>query len=159
MRVLWPRSEQYSELNLAAEALISPENAFDFCHDTYSELRTRVGCIRSGLKFDVDVAAGGHWRPDRLPSLLDFMVDFQLAGREALHHSPSRTILFDMYYLGGAELQAARFHCGISELTFSIRTDEIRKEVGLELLKRKIMPCRPYFTQLLADARILKKAS
>lgn len=87
------------------------------------------------------------------------MVDFQIAGREALQHSPSRRILFDVYYLAGAELQAARHHCGISELTFEIWKDEIRHDVGLELFKRKIMPSKPYFTQLLCDARQMQKAS
>src|SRR2546425_6401281 len=46
-----------------------------------------------------------------------------------------RSILFRVYYLGGAEYHTARKHLGISELTWADWADEIRDRVGRELLR------------------------
>jgi hypothetical protein len=59
----------------------------------------------------------------------------------------SRLILFRMYYLGGAEYHAARRMLGISELTWSDWTDEIRTRVGRELLRSGMFPPGRYFRQ------------
>ncbi len=42
-------------------------------------------------------------------------------------------VMFRVYYLGGAEYQAARRHLGISELTWADWAEEIRTRVGREL--------------------------
>src|ERR1700731_753032 len=47
----------------------------------------------------------------------------------------SRLILFRMYYLGGAEYEAARLLLGLSERTWSDWTEEIRARVGAELIR------------------------
>ncbi len=59
----------------------------------------------------------------------------------------SRLILFRMYYLGGAEYQATRRLLGISELTWSDWTDEIRTRIGRELLRSGMFPPSRYFRQ------------
>jgi hypothetical protein len=59
----------------------------------------------------------------------------------------SRLILFRMYYLGGAEYHAARRLLGISELTWSDWTLEIRTRVGRELLRAGMFPPGRYFRQ------------
>jgi hypothetical protein len=59
----------------------------------------------------------------------------------------SRLILFRMYYLGGAEYQATRRMLGISELTWSDWTDEIRTRIGRELVRSGMFPPSRYFRQ------------
>ena len=72
----------------------------------------------------------------------------QETGRQACPpgcRRASRLILFRMFYLGGAEFQAARRHLGISELTWADWTEEIRTRVGQELLRSGIFPPSQYF--------------
>ena len=59
----------------------------------------------------------------------------------------SRLALFRVYYLGGAEYQAARRHLGISELTWADWAEEIRRRVGGELTRAGIFPPSKYFRQ------------
>jgi len=59
----------------------------------------------------------------------------------------SRLILFRMYYLGGAEYQAARRVLGISERTWSDWAEEIRWRVGDELIRAGMYPPARYFKQ------------
>jgi hypothetical protein len=55
--------------------------------------------------------------------------------------------MFRVYYLGGAEYQAARRHLGISELTWADWAEEIRRRVGGELTRAGIFPPSKYFRQ------------
>jgi hypothetical protein len=57
----------------------------------------------------------------------------------------SRMAMFRVYYLGGAEYQAARRHLGISELTWADWAEEIRRRVGGELTRAGIFPPSKYF--------------
>jgi hypothetical protein len=57
----------------------------------------------------------------------------------------SRMVMFRMYYLGGAEYQAARRHLGISELTWADWAEEIRTRVGKELSRTGVFPPSKYF--------------
>jgi hypothetical protein len=59
----------------------------------------------------------------------------------------SRLVLFRVYYLGGAEYQAARRWLGLSETSWSLWTDEIRTRVGRELLRRGMFPPSRYFRE------------
>ena len=59
----------------------------------------------------------------------------------------SRLAMFRVYYLGGAEYQAARRHLGISELTWADWAEEIRRRVGGELTRAGIFPPSKYFRQ------------
>jgi hypothetical protein len=59
----------------------------------------------------------------------------------------SRLILFRMYYLGGAEYEAARHLLGLSERTWSDWAEEIRQRVGAELIRAHIYPPARYFRQ------------
>jgi hypothetical protein len=66
----------------------------------------------------------------------------------------SRLILFRLYYLGGAEYQAARHLLGLSERTWSDWAEEIRARVGAELIRAGMYPPARYFRQAsLAAAR------
>jgi hypothetical protein len=71
-------------------------------------------------------------------------------GREPLR--ASRLILFRMYYLGGAEYQAARATLGISERTWADWADEIREAVGSELLRARMCPPALYFREILSTS-------
>jgi len=62
----------------------------------------------------------------------------------------SRMAMFRVYYLGGAEYQAARRHLGISELTWADWSDEIRRVVGRELTRAGVFPPSKYFRETTA---------
>jgi len=53
--------------------------------------------------------------------------------------------MFRVYYLGGAEYQAARRHLGISEPTWADWAEEIRTRVGKELSRTGVFPPSKYF--------------
>jgi hypothetical protein len=57
-------------------------------------------------------------------------------------------VLFRVYYLGGAEYQAARRLLGLSETSWSFWTDEIRARVGRELLRAGMFPPSRYFREM-----------
>jgi hypothetical protein len=59
----------------------------------------------------------------------------------------SRLILFRMYYLGGAEYEAARHLLGLSERTWSDWAEEVRQRVGAELIRARMYPPARYFRQ------------
>jgi hypothetical protein len=71
------------------------------------------------------------------------------AGQRGSRQFPraSRLILFRMYYLGGAEYEAARHLLGLSERTWSDWAEEIRQRVGAELIRARIFPPARYFRQ------------
>jgi hypothetical protein len=64
----------------------------------------------------------------------------------------SRMAMFRVFYLGGAEYQAARRHLGISELTWADWSDEIRRRVGRELTSAGVFPPSRYFREESARA-------
>jgi hypothetical protein len=64
----------------------------------------------------------------------------------------SRMTMFRVYYLGGADYQAARRHLGISELTWADWAEEIRKLVGRELTRAGVFPPSKYFREMTAKA-------
>ena len=109
------------------------------------------------------------WRPDLRPRLVEYVADFALAGERALADKrkyrrftracwgsavyasrnerlrASRLVLFRLYYLGGAEYQAARRLLGLSEFTWSDWSEEIRVRVGRELIRAGMYPPSRYF--------------
>ena len=64
----------------------------------------------------------------------------------------SRMAMFRVYYLGGADYQAARRHLGISELTWADWAEEIRRDVGRELTRAGVFPPSKYFRETTAKA-------
>jgi hypothetical protein len=72
----------------------------------------------------------------------------QRAERIATIPRASRMILFRMYYLGGAEYEAARLLLGLSERTWSDWAEEIRARVGAELIRAHMYPPARYFGQM-----------
>jgi hypothetical protein len=64
----------------------------------------------------------------------------------------SRMAMFRVYYLGGADYQAARRHLGISELTWADWAEEIRRRVGRELTRAGVFPPSKYFRETTAKA-------
>jgi hypothetical protein len=59
----------------------------------------------------------------------------------------SHMAMFRLFYLGGAEYQAARRHLGISELIWADWADEIRRAVGRELMRAGLFPPHKYFRE------------
>jgi len=148
--------------------------AFDVCHDVYRAAREAIDAKIPTLNAE---ASGKYlWRPDRMPRLAEYVCDFQRAGERALGGSEggvecdvkvkikfkvkgrqaeacptfgraSRMAMFRVYYLGGAEYEAARRHLGISELTWAYWADEIRGRVGRELTRAGVFPPSKYFRE------------
>jgi hypothetical protein len=143
--------------------------AFDVCHDVYRAAREVIDSKIPTLNLE---SSGKYmWRPDRAPRLAEYVADFARAGERALNGrgpmnpsaarraSPSygavrasRMVMFRVYYLGGAEYQAARRHLGISELTWADWAEEIRTRVGRELTRAKVFPPSHYFQKPSEDS-------
>lgn len=141
--------------------------AFDVCHDVYLAAREAIDTKVATLNAE---SSGKYvWRPDRMPRLAEYVCDFALAGEKALgFHSveekkkqaeacstlfrASRMAMFRVYYMGGAEYQAARRHLGISELTWADWAQEIRRDVGRELTRMGVFPPSRYFRESTAKA-------
>jgi len=101
---------------------------------------------------------GTHARQHQtLPGLRDRFAapdNTRHAGQRGSRQFPraSRLILFRMYYLGGAEYEAARHLLGLSERTWSDWAEEIRQRVGAELIRAHIYPPARYFRQASTPA-------
>jgi hypothetical protein len=64
----------------------------------------------------------------------------------------SRMAMFRVFYLGGAEYQAARRHLGISEFTWADWAEEIRRLAGREFTRAGMFPPSKYFREASAKA-------
>ena len=150
--------------------------AFDVCHDVYRAAREAIDAKIPTL--NAEASGKYQWRPDRMPRLAEYVCDFARAGQRALggevcarkgngrqaeacptqfraspSHGPfraSRMAMFRVYYLGGADYQAARRHLGISELTWADWAEEIRGLVGRELTRAGVFPPSKYFRETTA---------
>ena len=121
--------------------------AFDVCHDVYRAAREAIDTKIPTLNLE---SSGKYmWHPDRMPRLGEYVCDFARAGERALGDArqmrTSRMVMFRVYYLGGADYQAARRHLGISELTWADWAEEIRTRVGRELTRSGVFPPSKYF--------------
>jgi hypothetical protein len=141
-------------------------DAFNICHEIYAAARELVDSRLPTTRLE---SAGKFlWRPDLRPRMVEYVADFALAGERALAADcrprrpiqrrassagiaqanrlrASRLVLFRLYFLGGAEYQAARHLLGLSELTWSDWTEEIRGRVGRELMRSGMFPPSRYF--------------
>ena len=54
-------------------------------------------------------------------------------------------VLFRLHYLGLTPYERARHYLGLSEHSWVNWTEEIRRQVGKELLRRRMFPPRKYF--------------
>jgi hypothetical protein len=160
---------------------VKPSTAFDVCHEVYAAAREIVNTRMPTLQ--LDRASKFLWRPDLRPRLVEYLADFALAGARALGDDhprdsraapdklsrelaarwrtrrksrevrASRLVLFRLYYLGGAEYQAARRLLGLSETSWSFWTEEIRKRAGRELLRAGMFPPSRYFREMSRPRR------
>ena len=124
-----------------------PVDAFEICHELYQKAREVIDNRLPTIRLDSHLEAYA-WKPSRA-DLATFAADFALCGRRALGDRglASRRVLFEVYYLGGAEYHAARKHLGISEMTWSTWADDIRYRVGRELLRAGLFPPSKYFRE------------
>jgi hypothetical protein len=127
-----------------------PSTAFDICHEVYASAREMVNSRMATMQ--MNEASKFLWRPDLRPRLVEYLADFARAGERAL--APSRLILFRLHYLGGCEYQLARQRMGLSEQGWVNWTEEIRRDVGRELLRAGIFPPSRYFRE---DSAVRRK--
>jgi hypothetical protein len=143
--------------------------AFDVCHDVYLAAREAIDSKIPTL--NAESSGKYQWHPDRMPRLAEYVCDFARAGERALGVGrwegkfkgrqaeacptflrASRMAMFRVYYLGGADYQAARRHLGVSEITWGDWAEEIRGKVGRELTRAGVFPPSKYFGEFTAKA-------
>jgi hypothetical protein len=123
---------------------MKPSTAFDICHEVYASAREIMDSRMATIQ--MERASKFLWRPDRRPRLVEYVADFARAGEKSL--APSRLILFRLHYLGGCEYELARQRMGLSEVGWTNWTDEIRRDVGRELLRAGMFPPSRYFREM-----------
>lgn len=133
---------------------MKPSTAFDICHEVYASAREIMDSRMATIQ--MSRASKFLWRPDLRPRLVEYVADFARAGERAL--APSRLILFRLHYLGGCEYEMARQRMGLSEVGWTNWTEEIRREVGRELLRAGMFPPSRYFGEMTAS-RVQKEAN
>jgi hypothetical protein len=182
-RVCWTRALRERETCPQHDGRMpmKPSAAFDVCHEVYAAAREIVNSRMPTLQ--LDRASKFLWRPDLRPRLVEYVADFALAGARALGDDQpravygmpdklsreiaarwkprrgskelraSRLVLFRLYYVGGAEYQAARRLLGLSETSWSVWSEEIRARVGRELLRAGLFPPSRYFREMSSPRR------
>jgi hypothetical protein len=133
---------------------MKPATAFDICHEVYQSAREIVNSRMATMQ--MAQASKFLWRPDLKPRLVEYVADFARAGERTL--APSRLILFRLHYLGGCEYPLARQRMGLSEMGWVNWTEEIRRDVGRELLRAGMFPPSRYFREM-SPARIRKSGN
>ena len=132
---------------------MKPEVAFDICHGVYLAAREALGGDLAAS--DLELHDKYLWRPDLRPRMAEFSADFSLAGRKALSRAAlaSRATLFEVFFLGCADVHAARKHLGIGEITWAQWTQDVKWRVGRELMRRRMYPPRDYFRKMSEPRR------
>jgi hypothetical protein len=127
---------------------VSPQMAFDVCWEVYCTAREVIESKRGISAKNWKDSDKFLWKPDIRPRLNEWIADFTLAGQEALDGPEwaSRMVLFRLYYLGLVPYENARHFLGLSENTWVTWTEEIRRRVGKEMLRRRMFPPRKYFS-------------
>jgi len=126
---------------------VKPELAFDVCWEVYRSAREVLESKRGVSARSLKDTEKFLWRPDIRPRISEWVADFALAGQAALDTPQwaSRMVLFRLYYLGLAPYERTRHFLGLSEHSWVTWTEEIRRQVGKELLGRGMFPPRKYF--------------
>ena len=126
---------------------VKPELAFDVCWEVYSGAREVLEAKRGLGALDLREATKYLWRPDFRARLNEWVADFALAGQAALEapECASRMVLFRLYYLGLAPYDRTRHFLGLSEQGWVNWSEDVRRRVGKELLRREMFPPRRYF--------------
>ena len=125
---------------------ISPEAVFDNCHEVYQGIRADLDGI--AIIDPTKVPGDTLWRPNRGPRAEEYVADFALAcvyGLREVRDGRRLLLLCRLYYIGLTPYQEARKTLGIREDVWSDWTEQIRCEVGKELLRRGLFPVKSYF--------------
>jgi len=126
---------------------VKPELAFDVCWEVYQSARAVLESKRGLTARNLKDTEKFLWRPDIRARIGEWVADFALAGEAALDGPQwaSRMVLFRLHYLGLAPYEKARRFLGLSEHGWVNWTEEIRRQVGKELVRRRMFPPRKYF--------------
>ncbi|HLZ90202.1 MAG TPA: hypothetical protein VKQ28_00705 [Candidatus Acidoferrum sp.] len=136
------------------EQTTEEQSAFDVCLSVYRACSEQIGTGRLGA-IDASAFKSNQWKPDRKPRAEDYLADFAQAGVAALKRDGqhSRLVLFRMHYLAGAPYWSVRQLLKLSEMGWVRWTEEIRKTVGQELVRRELYPPDRYFEEFRSEAR------
>ena len=126
---------------------VKPTLAFDVCWEVYRSAREVLESKRGVTARNLKDMEKFLWRPDIRARIGEWIADFALAGQGALDGPQwaSRMVLFRLYYLGLAPYEKVRHFLGLSEHSWVNWTEEIRRRVGKELVRRRMFPPRKYF--------------
>jgi hypothetical protein len=129
---------------------VKAEMAFDVCWEVYKSAREVMEAKRGLGALDLKESTKYLWRPDFRARMKEWVADFALAGNAALDDPccSSRLVMFRLYHLGLAPYDKARHFLGLTEYSWGNWSDEVRRRVGKELLRRRMFPPRRYFNGL-----------
>jgi hypothetical protein len=105
-------------------------SAFEDCHDRYNEC---VECRSTQAFYNLQEA------------LENYILDFELAGRNALGARSERFDLFRMLFLEGRSTVECCDLLGLEEEAFSRECNAVKARVGTELRNRGLHPLQRYF--------------
>lgn len=125
--------------------------AFDKCHEVYRACWDECYVKRHMQAVTMEAFKKSNWKPDRKPRPEDFLADFAIAGETALAGEGfhSRLILFRAHYVSLAPWESVRHFLGLSEMGWVRWTEDIRKVVGSELVRRGVYPVKAYFEEMV----------
>jgi hypothetical protein len=126
---------------------VKPELAFDVCWEVYRGAREVLETKRGVCALNWQDSGRFLWRPDFRPRLNEWVADFALAGQSALNgpEHASRMVMFRMFYLGLSPYDTTRHFLGLSEMSWTKWSEDLRSRCGKELLYRGMFPPRKYF--------------
>lgn len=123
-------------------------DVFEVCLGRYKECRAQLDL---GKITAINPAACAKTEPrNDAPRVLEYVIDFELAGKEALGVLPRwapRLKLFQIYYCQGFPYVEAIKIVGVRPGTFDYWAQEVKKIVGKELRTRGIFPPSAYFRE------------
>lgn len=127
--------------------MLKPREMFEICHELYERLqpvKAKIGSINpeSSVKVHaVGLKGDGHMR------ILEYLADFELAGRRALAHKPNQLKVFSLYHCRLIPYKRAVKQLRLKESSFDWQVDVIKREVGKELVRTGIFPPNAYFNE------------
>ena len=137
------------------------EQIFDSCFDAYKRIRQTSGNARS---INPERPTGGGTSPDFLPRASDYLADFAMLGRRALHQHELSGYLerfFLRCYVHLEDVEAVRKTFAVSPQTLDAWRDQIHRRVGGAFRRGGLWPRKHYFrtSSRSAAARLLAEVA
>ena len=133
--------------------MLKPSVVFEICLDRYHLAKT-LALRTPSLEESVRNRRQRH----RGQQAWNYVADFELCGRRRLHGHPGRLELFKLYFCEATPYADSIQILKVKHGTFDYWTQEIKREVGEELMRRGVYPPRRYFRELAATGAQRREA-